>query len=115
MRSPVKTGAAIYDANQITAAKVTRNSQVPWISITNVQALPRCQRTFRTRISLVENRWMQCDSNLTTSNSASANIPSADSDSNPTLMTTPHHHAADALPLFITMPSSLPPSRNPCA
>ncbi|VDL92330.1 unnamed protein product [Schistocephalus solidus] len=51
-RRSVKTGASIYEANRIAAAKAkraARKSQAPWINTANAQALstcPHCQRTF---------------------------------------------------------------------
>ncbi|VDM00397.1 unnamed protein product [Schistocephalus solidus] len=62
----MKTGAAIYEANRIAAAKAkraARKSQAPRINTTNAQALPtclRCQLTFRARIGLVIHLRIQC-------------------------------------------------------
>nr|VZI06391.1 unnamed protein product [Spirometra erinaceieuropaei] len=56
----VKTGAAICEANRIAAAKVktvARKSQLCPVSNAAAQPLPtypRCQRTFRARIGLIE-------------------------------------------------------------
>nr|VZI34508.1 unnamed protein product [Spirometra erinaceieuropaei] len=58
-RRTVKTGAAIYEANHIAAAKAkreARKSQLRPVSNATAQPLPtcpRCQRTFRARIGLV--------------------------------------------------------------
>ncbi|VDL89537.1 unnamed protein product [Schistocephalus solidus] len=58
-RRSVNTGAAIYEANRIAAAKakrVARKSQAPQLNTANAQALPTCpccQRTFREQIGLV--------------------------------------------------------------
>ncbi|VDL88853.1 unnamed protein product [Schistocephalus solidus] len=58
-RKTVNTGAAIYEANRIAdakAKKAARKSPASRTHTANVQALPtcpRCQRTFRARISLV--------------------------------------------------------------
>ncbi|VDM00170.1 unnamed protein product [Schistocephalus solidus] len=58
-RRTAKTGAEIYEENRIGTAKVARTarkSTAPRTKTTNPQALPKCpccQRTFRTRISLV--------------------------------------------------------------
>ncbi|BHF61317.1 hypothetical protein SprV_0100429100 [Sparganum proliferum] len=67
-RRTVKTGAAIYDANRIAAAKVkreARKSQVQPVRNADAQPLPtchRCQRTFRARIGLVGHLWINCPS-----------------------------------------------------
>ncbi|VDL93733.1 unnamed protein product [Schistocephalus solidus] len=64
-RRKVKTGAAIYEANRITATKtkrVARKSPAPRHKTANAQALPtcpRCQCTFRARIGLVGHLRMQ--------------------------------------------------------
>ncbi|VDL95557.1 unnamed protein product [Schistocephalus solidus] len=58
-RLSMKTGAAIYEANRIAAAKAKRvacNSQVPRIKTVNAQALPtcpRCQRTFHPTTTMI--------------------------------------------------------------
>nr|VZI46168.1 unnamed protein product [Spirometra erinaceieuropaei] len=58
-RKTVKTGAAIYEANHIAAAKAkreARKSQLRPVRNADAQPLPtcpRCQRTFRARIGLV--------------------------------------------------------------
>ncbi|VDM02058.1 unnamed protein product [Schistocephalus solidus] len=69
-RRSVKTGSAIYEANRIAAAKAkraARKSPAPRTNTDNAQAFPtcpRCQRTFRTRIGLVEHLRTQCTNNL---------------------------------------------------
>ncbi|VDL96196.1 unnamed protein product [Schistocephalus solidus] len=83
-RKTVKTGAAIYEANQITAAKAkraARQSLASQINNANVQALQTCahsQRTFRARVGVVGYLRMQCTNNSTIPNSApnSVNPPS---------------------------------------
>nr|VZI26156.1 unnamed protein product [Spirometra erinaceieuropaei] len=75
-RRAVKTGAAIYEANRIAAAKVkreARKSQVRPIRNAAAQPLPtcpRCQRTFRARIGLVGHLRTNC-----TSRTAPAIVP----------------------------------------
>nr|VZI37430.1 unnamed protein product [Spirometra erinaceieuropaei] len=75
-RRTVKTGAAIYEANHIAAAKVkreARKSQLRPIRNAAAQPLPtcpRCQRTFRARIGLVGHLRTNC-----TSRTAPAIVP----------------------------------------
>nr|VZI31795.1 unnamed protein product [Spirometra erinaceieuropaei] len=75
-RRTVKTGAVIYEANRIAAAKVkreARKSQVCPIRNAAEQPLPtcpRCQRTFRARIGLVGHLRTNC-----TSRTAPAIVP----------------------------------------
>nr|VZI44911.1 unnamed protein product [Spirometra erinaceieuropaei] len=72
----VKTGAAIYEANRITAAKVkreARKSQLRPVRNAAAQPLPtcpRCHRTFRARIGLVGHLRINC-----TSRTAPAIVP----------------------------------------
>nr|VZI45405.1 unnamed protein product [Spirometra erinaceieuropaei] len=67
-RRTVKTGAAIYEANRIAAAKAkreVRKSQLRPVSNAAAQPLPtcpRCQRTFRARIGLVGHLRINCAS-----------------------------------------------------
>nr|VZI02321.1 unnamed protein product [Spirometra erinaceieuropaei] len=67
-RRTVKTGAAIYEANRIAAAKAkreARKSQLRPVSNAAKQPLPtcaRCQRTFRARIGLVGHLRINCAS-----------------------------------------------------
>ncbi|BHF77319.1 hypothetical protein SprV_0602042300 [Sparganum proliferum] len=67
-RRRVKTGAAIYEANRIAAAKVkreARKSQVRPVRNADAQPLPtcpRCQRTFRAQIGLVGHLRINCAS-----------------------------------------------------
>nr|VZI43550.1 unnamed protein product [Spirometra erinaceieuropaei] len=75
-RRTVKTGAAIYEANRIAAAKMkreVRKSQLRPIRNAAAQPLPtcpRCQRTFRARIELVGHLRTNC-----TSRTAPAIVP----------------------------------------
>ncbi|VDL90036.1 unnamed protein product [Schistocephalus solidus] len=79
-----ETGAAIDEANRIATAKAkraARKSPAPRNNAADAQALQRisrCQRSFRTRISLVGHLRAQCTTNPTipTSTSNSANRPS---------------------------------------
>nr|VZH99832.1 unnamed protein product [Spirometra erinaceieuropaei] len=81
-RRTVKTGAAIYEANRIAAAKVkreVRKSQLRPIRNAAAQPLhtcPRCQRTFRARIGLVGHLRTNC-----TSRTAPAIVPAPASSS----------------------------------
>nr|VZI23255.1 unnamed protein product [Spirometra erinaceieuropaei] len=67
-RRTVKTGAAIFEANRIAAAKAkreARKSQLCPVSNAAAQPLstcPRCQRTFRARIGLVGHLRINCAS-----------------------------------------------------
>nr|VZI44611.1 unnamed protein product [Spirometra erinaceieuropaei] len=75
-RRTVKTGAAIYEANRIAAAKVkreARKSQLRPVRNAAAQHLPtcpRCHRTFRARIGLVGHLRINC-----TSRNAPAIVP----------------------------------------
>nr|VZI18567.1 unnamed protein product [Spirometra erinaceieuropaei] len=75
-RRTVKTGAAIYEANRIAAAKAkreARKSQLRPVRNAAAQPLPtcpRCQRTFRARIGLVGHLRTNC-----TSRTAPAIVP----------------------------------------
>nr|VZI51046.1 unnamed protein product [Spirometra erinaceieuropaei] len=75
-RRTVKTGAAIYEANRIAAAKMkreARKSQLRPIRNAAAQPLPtcpRCQRTFRARIGLFGHLRTNC-----TSRTAPATVP----------------------------------------
>ncbi|VDM01279.1 unnamed protein product [Schistocephalus solidus] len=88
-RRSEKTGAAIYEAIRIAAAKAkraSRKSQAPLINTANAQALPTCprsQRIFRARIGRVGHLRTQCNKNPTTSTS---NTPATD----PMTTTTPN-------------------------
>nr|VZI32279.1 unnamed protein product [Spirometra erinaceieuropaei] len=72
----VKTGAAIYEANRIAAAKVqrgARKSQLRPVRNADTQpssTCPRCQRIFRARIGLIEYLRINC-----TSRTAPTNVP----------------------------------------
>nr|VZI33818.1 unnamed protein product [Spirometra erinaceieuropaei] len=74
-RRTVKTGAAIYEANRIAAAKAKREARKSLRPIRNAAAqplptCPRCQRTFRARIGLVGHLRINC-----TSRTAPAIVP----------------------------------------
>nr|VZI16997.1 unnamed protein product [Spirometra erinaceieuropaei] len=92
-RRTVKTGAAIYEANRIAAAKAkreARKSQLRPVRNAAAQPLPtcpRCQRTFRARIGLVGHLRTNC-----TSRTAPAIVPPPASSSPslpPTISDTP--------------------------
>ncbi|BHF62732.1 hypothetical protein SprV_0200571800 [Sparganum proliferum] len=91
-RRTVKTGAAIYEANRIVAAKVKREackSQVRPVRNADAQPLPtcpRCQRTFRARIGLVGHLRINCASRTAPTivpppASSSPSLPPTNSDS----------------------------------
>ncbi|BHF68203.1 hypothetical protein SprV_0301123600 [Sparganum proliferum] len=91
-RRTVKTGAAIYEANRIAAAKVkreARKSQVRPVRNADAQPLPtcpRCQRTFRARIGLVGHLRINCASRTTPTivpppASSSSSLPPTNSNS----------------------------------
>nr|VZI31873.1 unnamed protein product [Spirometra erinaceieuropaei] len=96
-RRTLKTGAAIYEANRIAAAKAkgeVRKSQLRPVRNAAAQPLPtcpRCQRTFRARIGLVENLRINC-----TSRTAPAIVP-------------PPASSSSSLPPTNSVNSSVPP------
>nr|VZI29251.1 unnamed protein product [Spirometra erinaceieuropaei] len=65
-RRTVKTGAAIYEANRIAAAKAEREARksrfrpVGNVTVQPLPTCPRCQRTFRARIGLVGHLRINC-------------------------------------------------------
>nr|VZI42020.1 unnamed protein product [Spirometra erinaceieuropaei] len=93
-RRTVKTGAAIYEANRIAAAKVKREahkSQLRPVRNAAAQPLPtcpRCHRTFRARIGLVGHLRINCTSRtapaiVPTPASSSSSLPPTNSDTPP--------------------------------
>ncbi|BHF82585.1 hypothetical protein SprV_0802572400 [Sparganum proliferum] len=91
-RRTVKTGAAIYEANRIAAAKMkseARKSQVRPVRNADAQPLPtcpRCQRIFRARIGLVGHLRINCASRTAPTivpppASSSSSLPPTKSDS----------------------------------
>ncbi|BHF57842.1 hypothetical protein SprV_0100078800 [Sparganum proliferum] len=91
-RRTVKTGAAIYEANRIAAAKVKREARKPQLRpVRNADArplpaCPRCQRTFRARIGLVGHLRINCVSGTASTivappASSSSSLPPTNSDS----------------------------------
>ncbi|BHF57900.1 hypothetical protein SprV_0100084600 [Sparganum proliferum] len=91
-RRAVKTGATIYEANRIAAAKVkreARKSQLRPVRNADAQPLPtcpRCQRTFRTRIGLVGHLRINCVSRTASAivappASSSSSLPPTNTDS----------------------------------
>nr|VZI30587.1 unnamed protein product [Spirometra erinaceieuropaei] len=89
-RRTVKTGAAIYEANRIAAAKAkreARKSQLRPVRNAAAQPLPtcpRCQRTFRARIGLVGHLRTNCTSRtapaIVPPPASSSSIPPTNSD-----------------------------------
>nr|VZI50144.1 unnamed protein product [Spirometra erinaceieuropaei] len=90
-RRTVKTGAAIYEANRIAAAKAKRESRKSQLRpVRNAAAqppptCPRCQRTFRARIGLVGHLRTNCTSLtapaiFSTPASSSSSLPPTNSD-----------------------------------
>ncbi|BHF76209.1 hypothetical protein SprV_0501930700 [Sparganum proliferum] len=91
-RRTVKTGAAIYEANRIAAAKVereARKSQLRPVRNADAQPLPtcpRCQRTLRARIRLVGHLRINCATGTASTivappASSSSALPPTNSDS----------------------------------
>ncbi|BHF59746.1 hypothetical protein SprV_0100270700 [Sparganum proliferum] len=79
-----KTGAAIYEANCITAAKVKREAHKCQL----LPTCPRCQRTFRAPIGLIGHLLIKCSTPTTPpdvppSTSASPLTPTINTDRNP--------------------------------
>ncbi|BHF73455.1 hypothetical protein SprV_0401653600 [Sparganum proliferum] len=126
-RRTVKTGAAIYEANRIAAAKVkreARKSQVRPVRNTDAQPLPtcpRCQRTFRARIGLVGHLRINCasrtaptivpppassSSSLPPTNSDSSSEPPLPSSSSSSSSSTAHTTVAQAAISNITNPDT---------
>nr|VZI26315.1 unnamed protein product [Spirometra erinaceieuropaei] len=98
-RRTVKTGAAIYEANRIAAAKAKREARKSQLRpVRNAAAhplptCPRCQRTFRARIGLVGHLRINCASRTaptivpppTSSSSSSPPPTNSDNSSDPPL------------------------------
>ncbi|VDM06454.1 unnamed protein product [Schistocephalus solidus] len=88
-RRSVKTGAEIYEANRIAAAKaktVACKLPAPRINATNDQTLPTCprvQRPFRARIGLVGHSRTQCNNNPITRTFATCLRTHDDDDDHP--------------------------------
>nr|VZI19132.1 unnamed protein product [Spirometra erinaceieuropaei] len=90
-RRTVKTGAAIYEANRIAAAKAKREARKSQLRpVRNAAApllptCPRCQRTFRARIGLVGHLRINCASRTAPTivpppASSSSSLPPTNSD-----------------------------------
>nr|VZH92153.1 unnamed protein product [Spirometra erinaceieuropaei] len=137
-RRTVKTGAAIYEANRIAAAKAkreARKSQLRPVRNAASQRLPtcpRCQRTFRARIGLVGHLRTNCtsrtapaivpppasSSSLPPTNSDTPSAPPIPSSSSSSLSTAPaaavqtavSHITNTNTPTNITSPTSPDPS-----
>nr|VZH95528.1 unnamed protein product [Spirometra erinaceieuropaei] len=93
-RRTVKTGAAIYEANRIAAAKAkreARKSQLRPVRNATAQPLPtcpRCHRTFRARIGLVGHLRINCTTRTAPAivpppASSSSSLPPTNSDTPP--------------------------------
>ena len=108
-RRAVKTGAAIYEANRIAAAKAKRTARkslhppAPLVTAQAPPTCPRCQRTFRARIGLVGHLRKPCNPPQTASASTAPNSPPV-----PSL---PSTLAAPIDATVTSLPS--PTSRNP--
>nr|VZI45790.1 unnamed protein product [Spirometra erinaceieuropaei] len=106
-RRTVKTGAAIYEANRIAAAKVkreARKSQLRPVRNAAAQPLPtcpRCQRTFRARIGLVGHLRINC-----TSRTAPVKVPPPASSSSSLPPTNSDTPSAPPIPSFSSSSSS---------
>nr|VZI50928.1 unnamed protein product [Spirometra erinaceieuropaei] len=138
-RRTVKTGAAIYEANRIAAAKAkreARKSQLRPVRNAAAQPLPtcpRCHRTFRARIGLVGHLRTNCTSRTAPAivpppASSSPSLPPTNSDTPATCASTraeltaalthpprraplPIHHLVH--PLTTPQPTSTPPTLPP--
>nr|VZI06148.1 unnamed protein product [Spirometra erinaceieuropaei] len=108
-RRTVKTGAAIYEANRIAAAKAkreARKSQLRPVSNAVAQPLPtcpRCQRTFRVPIGLVGHLRINC-----ASRTAPTIVPPPASSSSSPPPTNPHNSSDIPLPSSLSSSSSSP-------
>nr|VZI07356.1 unnamed protein product [Spirometra erinaceieuropaei] len=106
-RRTVKTGAAIYKANRIAAAKAkreARKSQIRPVSNAAAQPLPtspRCQRTFRARIGLVGHIRINC-----ASRTAPTIVPPPASSSSSPLPTNPDNSSDPPIPSSSSSSSS---------
>nr|VZI41450.1 unnamed protein product [Spirometra erinaceieuropaei] len=106
-RRTVKTGAAIYEANRIAAAKAkreARKSQLRPVSNAAAQPLPtcpRCQRTFRARIGLVGHLRINC-----ASRTAPTIVPPPASSSSSPPPTNPGNSSDPSLPSSSSFSSS---------
>nr|VZI33730.1 unnamed protein product [Spirometra erinaceieuropaei] len=111
-RRTVKTGAAIYEANRIAAAKAkreARKSQLRPVSNAAAQPLPtcpRCQRTFRARIGLVGHLRINCASRT----APTIVPPPASSSSSSPPPTNPDNSSDPPLPSFSSSSSSSSPN-----
>nr|VZI32111.1 unnamed protein product [Spirometra erinaceieuropaei] len=108
-RRTVKTGAAIYEANRIAAAKAkreARKSQLRPVRNAAAQPLaacPRCQRTFRPRIGLVGHLRVNCASRTTPTI-----VPPPDSSSSSPPPTNSDNSSDPPLPSSSSSPSTPP-------
>nr|VZI14669.1 unnamed protein product [Spirometra erinaceieuropaei] len=106
-RKTVKTGAAIYEANRIAAAKAkreARKSQLRPVSNAAAQPLPSCprfQRTFRARIGLVGHLRINC-----ASRTAPTIVPPPASSSSSPPPTNPDNSSDPPLPSSFSSSSS---------
>ncbi|BHF64576.1 hypothetical protein SprV_0200758200 [Sparganum proliferum] len=94
-RREMKTVAAIYEGNQIAAAKakrVARKSQVPRLLDANYQLLPSCpcfQHASRARIGIVGHLLTQCANNPTSTSSPLTPAPTPASTTTTIISRTP--------------------------
>nr|VZI47526.1 unnamed protein product [Spirometra erinaceieuropaei] len=113
-RRTVKTGAAIYEANRIAAAKAkreARKSQLRPVRNDASEPLPtcsRCQRTFRARIGLVGHLRINC-----ASRTASTIVPPAASSSSSPSPTNSDNSSDPPLPSSSFSSSSSSSSSSP--
>nr|VZI45644.1 unnamed protein product [Spirometra erinaceieuropaei] len=113
-RRTVKTGAAIYEANRIAAAKAkreARKSQLRPVRNATAQPLPtcpRCQRTFRALIGLVGHLRIHC-----ASRTAPTIVPPSASSSSSRPPTNSDNSSDLPLSSFSSSPPSLPPPPPP--
>ncbi|BHF65665.1 hypothetical protein SprV_0200867800 [Sparganum proliferum] len=121
-RSEIKTGAAIYETNQIVitkAKRTVRKSRAPPIrNVTTRPHLtcPRCQRTFRAPIGLVGHLWTQCIKPPTAVIAASTSAPASTSTSTTSAPTFTNAalNPCVSLPLATTTSTTLPQLPQRC-
>nr|VZI21031.1 unnamed protein product [Spirometra erinaceieuropaei] len=128
-RRTVKTGAAIYEANRIAAAKTkreARKSQLRPVRNAAAQPLPtfpRCQRTFQARIGLVGHLRINCASRTAPTNvpppassSFSPPLTNSDDSSDPPLPSSSSSaHSSSSSPSSSSSSSSIASFSSPTA
>ncbi|VDL96401.1 unnamed protein product [Schistocephalus solidus] len=110
MKRSVKTGAAIYEANRITAAKAKRAARkLPTVDAQALPTCPRCQRILRTRIGLVGHLRTQCTSNTSNCANPPSDFPTLTPGINsitPTIIETTPQYSSPVTPTNATTTTS---------